>query len=112
MAGMVIDEQGKIFSVFKQRPKASIEPRLNSVQRGTDSQLDGAPFRPQVTQSAPKPNQLHAGNTAPEDKQSIHYVLNAIAHMHFWSLLRLFIIYVEPPAHTPRCKMDVTRPLP
>lgn len=42
-------------------------------------QVDEAPFRPQVTQSVLEPNQLRAGSTVPEDKQSIHHVLVASA---------------------------------
>lgn len=47
----VMDAQGYIASIFKTwEPEAEIGPPWSSVRRGPD-QLDGAPFRPQVTQS-------------------------------------------------------------
>lgn len=90
-----MDEQGGIFSIFKQGDRKQISGHSYGLGAEQRTPLDEAPFKPQVTPSVLEPHQLHAGNTVPEDKQSIHYALAAVAHARFWSLLRLFIIYSE-----------------
>ena len=99
------------FPFLNRGPKANTGP-LFGLRGEERNELDETASKPQVARSVFEPNQFHAGNTVPEDKRSIHYATGAIAHTRLWSLPRFFIIYAEPCAHTPHCKMDVMCQLP
>lgn len=71
----------KYLPFLNRETKSKYQALLKASAGGIRLRLDGESFRPRVTQSVLKPNQLQAGNTIPEDKQSIHYALGPTARM-------------------------------